>query len=566
MNAPQTGINRKGRNMSKMNTLLVDTQTIVDTLTPVLPDWKILPVALSTVSNEGEKNIPLSDTQQPYSHIIEQLTGEGKERLLICTSPDRVGEALAYQLAKALDIDIKLPMRICLSSLAEEDVLAAIQAPRPINLSWVAAHEAQKTMDNLMGFRLSPILWKYLKSTRHLPVGRLAALALNMLKREKGTSENARQVVKGTFIHHTGISIEAFSQDYGAKTLHNVNSQEYKLTEIKQTYTHLPPPPLFTTVSLWEEAAEKLSFPVIKTAQTAMALYEKGMITYPYSSVPLKEYPINTSFLLDTFGSTAMREEASPNGVGEGILPVDIVQKAGMALSREEALLYQLITSRTVASFMNPQQQKVTTLLFSNGEQYFQGINRQIVESGWQTAYGHFLPEWEKQEENKLDSSLVVGKSFQLTEVSREEKPYTYTEVALCQEFISRNLAAPRELKAMLQQLYQREYLEVKRKSVPVLEISSETTPNIGGHGLSIGKPGLQVTGFMEKRVPALLEEEYNVSLRDYLEALAAGEGRYQEIVYLFNEKLKQALLTPTFLRRIQRKKRALDFHVNPES
>lgn len=176
-----------------MKVLIVESPAKSEILKPLLPDWKILPLYLPSANVEAE--VEKGDwSKEDFAHLHEWMERIADEDVFIMTSEDWRGEALAYHICKAFELKLEIPRKIHLSAMNKEEVEVALASPEKINLNWMGAYECERTIDKLLGFRLTPLIWKDLKSDTYLPVSRKATLILHLIsegsKGEQPTKED----------------------------------------------------------------------------------------------------------------------------------------------------------------------------------------------------------------------------------------------------------------------------------------------------------------------------------------------------------------------------------------
>ena len=175
-----------------MKVLIVESPTKSEILKPLLPNWRILPVFLPSPDSSIEL-VKGDWSKEDFTHLGDWVDTARDEDVYIMTNPDWRGEALAYHICKTFELKLEVPRRIHLSDVKKEEVEVALASPEKINLHWMGAYECGRAMDKLLGFRLTPVIWKDLKSEGYLPVSRLATLILQQIGGESVAGEITKE-------------------------------------------------------------------------------------------------------------------------------------------------------------------------------------------------------------------------------------------------------------------------------------------------------------------------------------------------------------------------------------
>ena len=343
-------------------------------------------------------------------HLIDQLAREVKkaDTVWLASDEDREGEAIAWHLKEVLGLDKKDTKRIVFHEITKNAIKEAIQHPRDIDYNLVNAQQARRVLDRIVGFELSPILWK--KVTTGLSAGRVQSVAVRLIvEREREIEAFRASSAYRIFADFTGINPgdasvlrcelnHRFSHKKDAlEFLQSLPKSQFIVRDVQRKPTkHMPAPP-FTTSSLQQEAARKLKFSVSKTMRLAQSLYESGKITYMRTdSVNLSSLALATSkeMITTLYGEKYVHtrqfhtKAKGAQEAHEAIRPTYMnVQNAGE--TKDEQRLYELIWKRTIASQMAEAESERTTIEVSVfGSKYaFAAVGEVINFDGFTRVY-----------------------------------------------------------------------------------------------------------------------------------------------------------------------------------
>ena len=238
---------------------------------------------------------PEYKTMKGKAKIVKEIKdkAKNKDEIYLATDPDREGEAIAWHIKNVLGIDENKKCRITFNEITKSAVKKAVESPRKVDINLVNAQQARRVLDRIVGYKLSPLLWKKIK--RGLSAGRVQSVALKLIMdREKkirdfvpeeywlltAKLQNNNDIVYAKFYGDTKGKIELKDKEQVEKIVNVIDNKEYKIIDIKKSERKKNPPPPFTTSSLQQEASRKLGFTVKKTMMVAQRLYEAGYITY----------------------------------------------------------------------------------------------------------------------------------------------------------------------------------------------------------------------------------------------------------------------------------------------
>ena len=501
--------------------------------------------------------------------FLSELKKEVKiaDRILIATDPDREGEAIAADIASEIKGDVE---RVEFTEITKQAVLEAVNNSRKINYDLVDAQRARRAIDRIVGFSFSPVLWKTLRSLKNkgLSAGRVQSVALKLLvDREKLRNKfienkfysidaeivdiKSEEIFKASLISYDGKPV-AKSDDFGKfeiglkddtiiqvdknlaeKIKKECNANNWMINNIESKPTSSSPAPPFTTSTLQQDASRRFGFSPKRTMVVAQKLYEQGFITYMRTdSTNLSNEALSASkkFIKESFGDDFLAEKtnvfknkvANAQEAHEAIRPagtkfrnVKDVQKIGA----DEAKLYELILSRTVASQMKPAQYIRTNIEIFNGLSIFKASGNVTVFKGYTLAYEQALT---RKDKAKPDSLPALSKESKIEnkEVSFEEKttspPRRFSEAMLVKEMETRGIGRPSTYSAIIEKLSQKEYVVKKNKTMIPTFV------------------GIAVSQLLENHYNALFNERFTADMESRLDAISRSENSYLDVLKEF--------------------------------
>lgn len=433
------------------------------------------------------------------------------EIVWLASDEDREGEAIAWHLAQELKLKEENTKRIVFHEITKNAILKAIENPRKIDQNLVNAQQARRVLDRIVGFEMSPVLWKKVKTG--LSAGRVQSVAVRLVVEREQEIRNFKPTstykVEGTFLNAEKQEIAAklkkdFAQEKEAEAfLEKSQNTEFKVLNVeKKPGTRSASAP-FTTSTLQQEASNRLGYNVTSTMRIAQRLYEEGYITYMRTdSVNLSQDAISAAkdFIEKEFGAeyssprNYTTKSASAQEAHEAIRPTDFgVKTIGDAQLNK---LYQLIYKRTLASQMANAKIEKTVIEIGNSAlpSHFEAQGEVIVFDGFLKVYGISKTEEDDEENNeKLLPKVNVGEVLSYKKITATEKftkpAARYTEAALVRKLEELGIGRPSTYAPTIQTIQNREYVD-KREILPQeREILK----------LSLGKSGLKKEVLTEK-------------------------------------------------------------------
>ena len=487
----------------------------------------------------------------------------------LASDEDREGEAISWHLVEALGLDRSRTRRIVFHEITKDAILHAIQTPRSIDDNLVNAQQARRVLDRLVGFELSPILWR--KIQRGLSAGRVQSVALRLVvDREKeiiAFRSTPFYRVEGTFLaqgtRFKGQLDTRFATLEEARGfLRDSIGASYSVASVEKKEAVRYPAPPFTTSTLQQEASRKLRFPVSLTMRLAQGLYERGLITYMRTdSTNLSSLALGTSkqFILDNFGpeySHPRQYKTRSKGAQEAheaIRPTFIVntQIEGTA---QEKKLYDLIWKRTVASQMAEAQVMGTTLKIASDKRSEQfGVQAtEILFDGFLKLYMEGSDDEVQEAGNVILPPLGVGEAVTgkgiVAECKFSQAPPRYSEATLVKKLEELGIGRPSTYAPTISTLTTgRGYLfkgDVEGSKVPVTNLAlkgSSVTESVKQEtvGAERGKLipqeiGMIVTDYLVENFPHIMDYDFTANVEKDFDSIAEGEMVWNEVIASF--------------------------------
>ncbi|WP_448582975.1 type I DNA topoisomerase [Thermaurantiacus sp.] len=466
-------------------------------------------------------------------------------RVLLATDPDREGEAISWHLAELLAARKAVPpgglLRVTFNAITKDAVSRAIAAPRAIDQDLVDAYLARRALDYLVGFTLSPVLWRKLPGARS--AGRVQSVALRLVcereaeieafvPREYWTVEGRFEAFFARLVGLDGARLGKFDLADAAAAeaaRARVEGARFRVSAVEQKPGTRNPPPPFTTSTLQQEAARKLGLSAAETMRLAQRLYEAGHITYMRTdgvamapeaiaaarAVIARDHP--GAFLPDSprrYSAKARNAQEAH----EAIRPTDFsAGPSGRSLLGKEAELYRLIWTRAVASQMASARLERTTidLLSDDGRIQLRATGSVITFPGFLSLYAEGKDE-EEEEDQRLPA-LATGDWPTLLEAVKAqhftEPPPRYSEASLVRKLEELGIGRPSTYAAILEVLKDRAYVRLEKKRFHAED------------------KGRLVTAFLERFFPRYVSYDFTASLEDRLDDISAGNAAYRDVL-----------------------------------
>ena len=512
---------------------------------------------------------PAYEIPEDKKKLVKELKAEAKkaDMVWLASDEDREGEAISWHLFEVLELDPAKTKRIVFHEITKTAILKAIENPRDIDVHLVNAQQARRVLDRIVGFELSPVLWRKVKPA--LSAGRVQSVAVRLIvEREREVnafvSESWYRVTAVFEVPDANgekVEVKAeLSRRFKTKEeahafLESCKSADFSISDIVTRPTKKTPAPPFTTSTLQQEAARKLGFSVSQTMVIAQRLYENGQITYMRTdSVNLSDLALGTSrqAIESMMGEKYVKtrqfatKAKGAQEAHEAIRPT-YMEKESISGSAQEQRLYELIWKRTIASQMaDAELEKTTaTIAISNSEDTFIAVGEVIVFDGFLRVYKEsFDEEKEQEDEGRLLPPLVVGQVLEQTEISAVQRfslcPPRYTEASLVRKLEELGIGRPSTYAPTISTVLQRGYVEkgnkegvkrefdvLKLKNNKITEtVKSEMTGNEKAKLLPTDV-GIVVNDFLMEYFPEIMDYNFTASVEKQFDEVAEGEKEW---------------------------------------
>ena len=503
--------------------------------------------------------------------VVADLKAASKkaETVWLASDEDREGEAIAWHLAQELKLKSENTKRIVFHEITKNAILKAVENPREIDQNLVNAQQARRVLDRIVGFEMSPVLWKKVKPG--LSAGRVQSVAVRLIvEREKEIREFKpvpSYKVEGVFTNLEKQEISAklkkdFTKEQDAEDfLNQVQNIDFKVLNIDVKPAQRSASAPFTTSTLQQEASNRLGYGVTTTMRVAQRLYEEGYITYMRTdSVNLSQEAINAAKnqILKEFGEeysqprNYVTKSASAQEAHEAIRPTDFgVKSIGDAQLNK---LYQLIYKRTLASQMTNAKLEKTIIEIGNPElpQHFEAQGEVIVFDGFLRAYGIYKNEDEEQEDgDKILPKVNVGEALaykKITAVEKFSRPVSrFTEAGLVKKLEELGIGRPSTYAPTIQTIQNREYvdkreIEPKEREIVKLTLTKTglkkeiLTEKFGGDKNKFVPTdiGIVVNDFLTTNFNEILDYGFTAKVEEDFDEIARGEEKWKDVLKNF--------------------------------
>jgi DNA topoisomerase-1 len=506
--------------------------------------------------------------------ILTELrqAAQGADTIFLATDPDREGEAIAWHVAHAIARKDAHVQRIMFNEITPRAVLAAMEHAGELDMNKINAQQARRVLDRLVGYEISPLLWKVIHSG--LSAGRVQSVALRLicerdqeigaftpeeywsveavLRTERSDSFRAR------LLQFQGSKLAIADQQAAARINAALQGERYAVKEVKKREQQRRPAPPFITSTLQQECARRLRFSVKRTMAVAQQLYEgvevegetRGLITYMRTdSVRLSEEAIveGREHIASLYGAEYVPE--APNrykskrgaqDAHEAIRPTSVglyPERIKGLLTADQARVYELIWKRFVASQMNPQVLALTQVDIQAGEYLLRATGSTTTFPGFSLLYSESRDEGEEEENGSVLPALKSGEGLSLQELVPEQHftkpPVRYSEASLVKELEARGIGRPSTYAQIITTLQDREYVE-KRDN----------------RNFAATERGQTVNKLLVETFPRIFDVSFTAQMEDELDRIEEGQENWVESVRQFYSSWKGALAEANSRRR----------------
>lgn len=441
--------------------------------------------------------------------VIKELKKEAKnaKKVFLATDPDREGEAISWHLAHILGIDKDEPCRIVFNEITKNAIKGAVKNPRTINMELVDAQQARRTLDRLVGYSISPLLWR--KIRRGLSAGRVQSAALKLIcDREKDIDDfipeeywnitahfKEKKKFPANLIKYNNRKIDIKCKAEADEVLSELEKGQFTVDKIEERERSRNPYPPYTTSSLQQDSANKINFGTRKTMQIAQQLYEGvdirgmgtiGLVSYIRTdSVRVSEEArsaarefIETNFSEEYYGGTIYnRNKKDSQDAHEAIRPsyVELTPESIKdSLTGDQFRLYSLIWRRFIASQMSSARYFNVSADIQNGEYTFRARGSKQIFDGYLRVYNI------EKEEDKLLPDMIQGQKLNCEKVDSEQSftqpPARYTEASLVKSLEDLGIGRPSTYAPIVATLTDRRYIKKEKKNLLPTELGVTVT------------------------------------------------------------------------------------------
>ncbi|MEE1378627.1 MAG: type I DNA topoisomerase [Oribacterium sp.] len=490
--------------------------------------------------------------------LLAKLKKEAKkaDRIYLATDPDREGEAISWHLRNELEKDEKNKAkitRITFNEITKNAVKNALKSPRDIDMDLVDAQQARRVIDRLVGYTISPLLWK--KIRKGLSAGRVQSVALRMIcDREAQIAAFVPEEYwsldaillhgkkKLTAAFYGGEKKQSLSSEAEVDAiLQKIGKHDFIVSDIRKSERRKKAPLPFTTSTMQQEAAKSLGFATSKTMKLAQTLYEDGYITYlrtDSTRIADEADAAARSFIAAHFGEHYVnggsgvqpkaQAEVKIQDAHEAIRPTSLElspEEAKAKLPRDEFRLYQLIYKRFLASRMSAALYSTESVKLRAGEYVFTLNGSKLSFDGFLSVY---MTEEDKAEKDVSLPELTVGEQLSLDSFDKEQhftqSPAHYTEASLVKALEEDGIGRPSTYAPTIGTLLARRYIAKEKKNIFVTEL------------------GLAVDDMMQKNFPTIIDTAFTANMESLLDSVAAGKTKWKTIVENFYPDLEEAV------------------------
>ena len=538
-------------------------------------DLKKKEMSIDTKTLEPEYEIP-----EEKMKLVKELksNAEKAEKVWLASDEDREGEAISWHLCEVLGLDEEKTNRIVFHEITKPAILSAIESPRHLDMNLVNAQQARRVLDRLVGFKLSPVLWRKVKPA--LSAGRVQSVAVRLIvEREREiqnfnsepyysingifaitNADGSQTEVKATLAQRmkTHEEVEQF--------LEKCKEASYVIDAVVKKPMKRTPAPPFTTSTLQQEAARKLGFTVSQTMMVAQHLYEHGQITYMRTdSVNLSGLCINASKeeITKLYGeeySKVRQYHTSSKGAQEAheaIRPTKM-ENASIEGTSQEKKLYELIWKRTIASQMADAEMEKTTvnISVSGTDEVFVAQGEVVKFDGFIKVYRESVDDEEQEEESHVLPPLKKGMELTRREILATERfsqsPLRYTEASLVHKLEELGIGRPSTYAPTISTIQQREYVhkgdkkgEERFYTIDTLKgkvITQKKRKEMAGSDKGKLLPtdiGMVVNDFLMKYFPTIMDYNFTAKVEQDFDKIAEGNEKWTDMMKGFYKKFE---------------------------
>ena len=496
--------------------------------------------------------------------LIKTLKKDAKnaKKVYLATDPDREGEAIAWHLAYILGINPDEICRVTFNEITKEAVKKAIKEPRKIDMDLTDAQQARRVLDRIVGYKISPVLWK--KVQKGLSAGRVQSVAVRLIVEREEEIENfvpeeywniyahlkdtkSKKAFQAKFYGKDNKKIDIHSENEVNEILKKIENAKYIVEEVKKGEKKRTPAPPFTTSTMQQEASRKLGFAIKKTMSVAQGLYEGikipekgtvGLITYMRTDSTriseearklAKEY-IENEYGKEYYENRYYKTKSEAQDAHEAIRPTYVElspEKIKSSLTADQYKLYRLIYNRFIASQMTAAIYDTIAVKILADDYNFRANGQSIKFKGFMTLYVETADFEEKEEFEKIPP-LVEGQELKKekieTKQSFTEPPPRYTEASLVKTLEEKGIGRPSTYSPTITTILARRYIEKIQKQLHPTEL------------------GRIVNKLLVENFPAVINVKFTAEMEEEFDKIAEGKEKWKKVIKDFYGPFEQVV------------------------
>jgi DNA topoisomerase-1 len=537
-------------------------------------DLKQKSFSIDTKTFEPEYEIPADKKK-----VVDDLLREAKKaaNVWLASDEDREGEAISWHLAEVLGLDVEKTKRIVFHEITKTAIVEALEHPRNIEIDLVNAQQARRVLDRIVGFKLSPVLWRKVKPS--LSAGRVQSVAVRLIADRENEikafeTQSAYAIIAQFEITDKEGNKNTFKADLNRRFqtkeearnfLESCKQASFTVSDlVKKPVKHSPAPP-FMTSTLQQEAVRKLGFPVALTMQIAQQLYEAGLITYMRTdSLNLSSLCLNSSkkVITETMGEEyAKPRQFHTHAKGaqeahEAIRPT-FMDRAEIDGTSQQKRLYQLIRQRTLASQMADAlfERTTATITISGQQEIFQAEGEVMKFDGFLKVYHESSDnDSDNEEATNLLPPMKKGQNLIRKQINAEQRytqrPARYNEASLVHKMEELGIGRPSTYATIITTIQQRGYVErgnkegqervstqLKLKGDNITETQKTETAGAEKNKLLPTDVGMVVNDYLLQEFPDILDYNFTAKVEKDFDAVAEGKKEWTKLMKRFYDK-----------------------------
>lgn len=496
--------------------------------------------------------------------LIKSLKKEAKaaKQVYLASDPDREGEAIAWHLAHILEIPEDSNCRVTFNEITKETVKESIKKPRTINMDLVDAQQARRVLDRIVGYKISPVLWKKVK--RGLSAGRVQSVAVKLIVDREEEIENfipeeywniyadllepnSKKKFQATFYGKDGKKLEIHTKEEVDEILKNIEKGKYIVADVKKGEKKRTPAPPFTTSTMQQEASRKLSFTLKKTMSVAQGLYEGvhvgekgtvGLITYMRTDSTrisdearaVAKEVITQKYGANYYENRYYKTKQNAQDAHEAIRPTYIdlePEKIKDYLTTDQYKLYRLIYNRFIASQMANAIYDTVTANINVNNYNFRANGQTLKFKGFMTLYVETI-EGEKEEEDNSIPELTIDQEVKKEKLEAKQSftqpPARYTEASLVKALEEKGIGRPSTYSPTITTILERRYIQKEQKQLIPTDL------------------GKIVNKLLVENFPDVINVEFTAKIEEEFDEVAEGKEPWKQVIREFYGPFKVTL------------------------